>query len=99
MRPSSAGDIVAQHLANMNVTCDWADTLDFIVTMDPYFTEGAKWSDYLLPCTSRFEYDEPFGNVKAGYSQIVIQEKIIDPLFEARHRPVDPARAGEPPGP
>lgn len=36
------GDIVAQHLANMNVTCDWADTLDFIVTMDPYFTEGAK---------------------------------------------------------
>ena len=78
------GDIVAQHLANMNVTCDWADTLDFIVTMDPYFTEGAKWSDYILPCTSRFEYDEPFGNVKAGYSQIVIQEKIIDPLFEAR---------------
>ena len=77
------GDIVAQHLANMNVTCDWADTLDFIVTMDPYFTEGAKWSDYILPCTSRFEYDEPFGNVKAGYSQIVIQEKVIDPLFEA----------------
>ena len=51
--------------------------------MDPYFTEGAKWSDYILPCTSRFEYDEPFGNVKAGYSQIVIQEKVIDPLFEA----------------
>lgn len=31
----------------------------FLVTMDPYFTEGAKWSDYILPCTSRFEYDEP----------------------------------------
>lgn len=78
------GDIVAQHLANMNVTCDWAKTLDFVVSMDPYFTEGAKWSDYILPCTSRFEYDEPYGNVKTGYSQIVIQEKIIDPLFEAR---------------
>lgn len=78
------GDIVAQHLANMNETCDWVKTLDFVVSMDPYFTEGAKWSDYILPCTSRFEYDEPFGNVKTGYSQIVIQEKIIDPLFEAR---------------
>lgn len=78
------GDIVAQHMANMNETCKWADTLDFVVTMDPYFTEGAKWSDYILPCTSRFEYDEPFGNVKTGYSQIVIQEKVIDPLFEAR---------------
>ena len=52
--------------------------------MDPYFTEGAEMVDCILPCTSRFEYDEPFGNVKAGYSQIVIQEKIIDPLFEAR---------------
>ena len=78
------GDIVAQHMASMNETCAWAGTLDFIVTMDPYFTEGAKWSDYILPCTSRFEYDEPFGNVKTGYSQIVIQEKVIDPLFEAR---------------
>ncbi|PWL79943.1 MAG: molybdopterin oxidoreductase [Coriobacteriia bacterium] len=78
------GDIVAQHMANMNETCEWAKTLDFIVTMDPYFTEGAKWSDYILPCTSRFEYDEPYGNVKTGYSQIVIQEKVIDPLFEAR---------------
>ncbi len=78
------GDIVAQHLANMGETCEWVDTLDFIVTCDPYFTEGAKWSDYILPCTSRFEYDEPFGNVKTGYSQIVIQEKVIDPLFEAK---------------
>lgn len=78
------GDIVAQHMANMNETCKWAKTLDFVVTMDPYFTEGAKWSDYILPCTSRFEYDEPYGNVKTGYSQIVIQEKVIDPLFEAR---------------
>ena len=77
------GDIVAQHLANMNETCDWVKTLDFVVSIDPYFTEGAKWSDYILPCTSRFEYDEPYGNVKTGYSQIVIQEKIIDPLFEA----------------
>lgn len=78
------GDIIAQHMANMGETCNWANTLDFIVTCDPYFTEGAKWSDYILPCTSRFEYDEPFGNVKTGYSQIVIQEKVIDPLFEAR---------------
>lgn len=99
MRPSSAGDIVAQHLANMNVTCDWADTLDFIVTMDPYFTEGAKWSDYILPCTSRFEYDEPFGNVKAGYSQIVIQEKVIDPLFEAHTDLWIQRELASPPGP
>lgn len=78
------GDYVAQHMANMNLTQEWAKTLDLIVTIDPYFTEGAKWSDYVLPSTTRFEYDEDFGNVKSGYSQLVIQEKIIDPLFEAK---------------
>ena len=78
------GDYVAQHMANMNLTQKWAETLDLIVTIDPYFTEGAKWSDYVLPSTSRFEYDEDFGNVKSGYSQLVIQQKIVDPLFEAK---------------
>ncbi|MCI8424523.1 MAG: molybdopterin-dependent oxidoreductase [Adlercreutzia sp.] len=78
------GDFVAQHAANMNETTRWVSTLDLVVSIDPYFTEGAKWSDYILPCTSRFEYDEPFGNVSNGYSQIVIQEKVIDPLFEAK---------------
>lgn len=78
------GDYVAQHMANMNLTQEWAKTLDLIVTIDPYFTEGAKWSDYVLPSTTRFEYDEDFGNVKSGYSQLVIQQKIVDPLFEAK---------------
>lgn len=78
------GDYIAQHMANMNLTQQWAQTLDLIVSIDPYFTEGAKWSDYVLPSTTRFEYDEEFGNVKSGYSQIVIQQKVIDPLFEAR---------------
>lgn len=78
------GDFVAQHVAAMDNLTAWVDTLDFVVSIDPYFTEGAKWADYVLPATSRFEYDEPFGNVKGGYSQIVIQEKVIDPLFEAK---------------
>jgi molybdopterin-containing oxidoreductase family molybdopterin binding subunit len=79
-----AGDFIAQHLANMSKTQEWAKTLDLIVTIDPYFTEGGKWADYILPSTTRFEYDEDYGNVKSGYSQIVIQEKVLDPLFEAK---------------
>lgn len=78
------GDFIAQHMANMNLTTDWAKTLDLVVSIDPYFTEGAKWADYVLPSTTRFEYDEEFGNVGNGYSQLVIQEKVIDPLFEAK---------------
>lgn len=78
------GDMVAQHFANMSKTEDWARSLDLIVTIDAYFTEGAKWADYVLPTTTRFELDSDFGNVKVGYNQIVLQEKVIDPLFEAK---------------
>lgn len=79
-----AGDIIAQHFANMGVTEQWVRGLDLVVSMDAYFTEGAKWADYVLPLTTRFENDADFGNLKIGYNQIVAQQKIIDPLFEAK---------------
>lgn len=78
------GDFIQQHYANMNVTTEWARGLDFIVSIDPYFTEGAKWADIVLPATTRFENDEEIGNLKVGYNQLVLQNKIIDPLFEAK---------------
>ena len=78
------GDHFAQHFANMDVTRDWAERLEFIVTIDPYFTEGAKFSDIILPATSRFENDEEFGNIKAGYNHLLLQQKVIDPLFDAK---------------
>lgn len=78
------GDFVAQHFANMAVTEEWVKKLDLVVSIDPYFTEGAKWADYVLPATTRFENDAKVGNVACGYSQIILQEKVIDPLFEAK---------------
>lgn len=38
----------------------------------------------MLPATTRFENDEETGNLKVGYNQLVLQDKIIDPLFEAK---------------
>lgn len=78
------GDFMAQHFANLAKTEDWARSLDLIVSIDPYFTEGAKWADYVLPSTTRFELDAEVGNVKVGYNHLVLQNKVIDPLFEAR---------------
>ena len=78
------GDVLQQHIGNMNKTAEFARGLDFIVTIDPYFTEGAKWADVILPATTRFENDAEVGSVKIGYSNIVLQNKIIEPLFEAR---------------
>ncbi len=80
----ACGDKLAQCMANMSKSEKWARSLDLIVTVDSYFTEAAKWADYVLPMTTRFEYDEDFGNIKNGYSHIVMQEKVLDPLFEAK---------------
>lgn len=80
----SVGDDLCQHYGNFNVSTKWASSLDLVVSIDPYFTEGCKWADYVLPCTTRFEYDEDYGAIKSGYNQILLQEKIVDPLFEAK---------------
>lgn len=80
----AVGDAYIQRMADCTSAEDWVKSLDLIVTADPYFTESAKWSDYILPLTTRFEYDEDYGNIKNGYSHIVMQEKVIDPLFEAK---------------
>ncbi|ACV21281.1 Trimethylamine-N-oxide reductase 1 precursor [Slackia heliotrinireducens] len=80
----AVGDLLAQKVGNMKLTEEWTKTIDLIVTADVYFTEGAKWADYVLPLTSRFEYDAEVGNVKNGYNHICLQEKVLDPLFEAK---------------
>lgn len=80
----AVGDLLAQKVGNMKLTEEWARGLDLVVTADVYFTEGAKWADYVLPLTSRFEYDEEIGNVKTGYNHICLQEQVLEPLFEAK---------------
>ena len=80
----SAGDLLVQSLGNMNKSIDWVNKLDFVVFIEPYFTEGCKWADYVLPVTTRFELIDEFGNLRNGYCQVVAQQKVIDPLFEAK---------------
>ena len=80
----SVGDLLQQKAPNMRKTEEWVKTLDLVVQADPYFTEACKWADYVLPLTTRFEYDAEVGNVKTGYNHICLQEKVIEPLFEAK---------------
>ena len=78
------GDNPAQYGASMNKTKDWFNLIDFIVVVDPYFHETSNYADYILPATTRFEYDEEVGNVHGCYNQIGLQEKVVEPLFEAK---------------
>lgn len=80
----AVGDAYIQRMADCTSAEDWVRSLDLIVQADPYFTESCKWADYVLPLTTRFEYDEDYGKIANGYSHILLQEKVIDPLFEAK---------------
>ncbi len=78
------GDGPFQYGASATKTQDWLSKIDLIVVIDPYHREIGKWADYVLPATTRFERDDECGTIVSGFNQIVMQEKVIDPLFEAK---------------
>ena len=78
------GDMFQQHYANMNVTKDWLRSLDFIVYVDIYHTESANWADIVLPACSKFETTEEAESLKVAYGHLLLQGKVLDPLFESK---------------
>ncbi|WP_165045534.1 MULTISPECIES: molybdopterin-dependent oxidoreductase [unclassified Adlercreutzia] len=78
------GDNPAQYGATAGKTWNWLNKIDLIVMIDPYHRETEKYADYVLPTTTRFERDDECGTIVSGFNQIVMQQKVIDPLFEAK---------------
>lgn len=78
------GDMFQQHYANMNVTTKWLDSLDFIAYVDIYHTTSADWADVVLPACSKFETEEEVESLKVSYGHLLMQGKVIEPLFESK---------------
>ena len=78
------GDMFQQHYANMNVTREWLKSLDFVAYIDIYHCDSANWADIVLPACSKFEATEEVQSLKSGYSHLLMQGKVLDPLFESK---------------
>ena len=78
------GDMFQQHYANMNVTREWLKSLDFIAYIDIYHCDSANWADIILPACTKFEANERVESLKSGYGHLLLQEKVLDPLFESK---------------
>lgn len=78
------GDMFQQHYANMNVTREWLKSLDFIAYIDIYHCDSANWADIVLPACTKFEANERVESLKSGYGHLLLQEKVLDPLFESK---------------
>ena len=56
--------------------------VDFVVTQNMFLTAEAKYSDLVLPVTSRWERE---GNVCIGYrEQLLWHSKVMEPYFESK---------------
>ena len=80
----AAGDSFQQYMANMNETERWLKSLDFIVVADIYHANYVNWADIVLPVCSKFEHEYEIGGVRVGYGHVLLQSKVLDPLFESK---------------
>jgi molybdopterin-containing oxidoreductase family molybdopterin binding subunit len=80
----SCGDPFQQAFANMKVTEEWINSLEFVLYIDVFASTGSKFADVILPVSSRFECDEDVRDIKVAYNHVRLSEKIIDPLFESK---------------
>jgi len=79
----SFGDI-SNRVANYNVMTEWYKKLDFILTVDPFYSPSIPYADIVLPACTRFENSEEIGGVKVVYDRIMLRQKVIEPLFESK---------------
>lgn len=78
------GDFIEQYIANKTVTDAWINQLDFIVVQDIYFADYTRYADIILPVCTKFEHECEVGGIKAGYGHVLMQGKVLDPLFESK---------------
>ncbi|WP_165170837.1 molybdopterin-dependent oxidoreductase [Adlercreutzia sp. ZJ242] len=72
-----------QRTANQNRTNEWAKTLDFIVAQEIWHTPSVDWADIVLPVCSHFECEEDIGMLRSFRGHVLLQEKVLDPLFNS----------------
>lgn len=78
------GDIPTQKAANWNKTLEWIDSLDFVVLADIYHSSVVDFVDLVLPSCSKFECPDEVGGVKCTNAHILMNQKVLDPLFESK---------------
>lgn len=78
------GDIPTQKAANWAKTREWLESLDFVCVADIYQSSVCDYVDLVLPVCSKFECQDEVGGVKNANGYILQNQKILDPLFEAK---------------
>ena len=78
-----SGVFILRH-GDFNAAKKWINTLDYVVMTDIYHSPDTDYADLVLPACSKFECRENVGGIRSKGGRIMLQEKIVDPLFESK---------------
>ncbi len=80
------GDAFTLESGSANNMLDWVKTLDFFAICDIYHSSAVDYADIVLPACSKFESAEDVSDVRTGAiaPYVYLNQKVIDPLFEAK---------------
>ena len=78
------GNALNQWFANANRTADWIKKLDLVVVVEIFHNDSVKYADIVLPTCTNFESEYEINNLQIRRNHIMLQQKVIEPLFESK---------------
>lgn len=78
------GDTLTMRHPNFSNADRWFKALDYIVLVDIYHTPAELYADLILPACTKFEDVEDVAGIQAKNERVMLQGRVIDPLFDSR---------------
>jgi molybdopterin-containing oxidoreductase family molybdopterin binding subunit len=78
------GNPIHQFFSNYNQAKKWIKSLEFIVAVDNQQCDSVNMADIVLPACTIFESEYDFGYIENKRNHILLQQKVIEPLFESK---------------
>ncbi|BAE82316.1 molybdopterin-dependent oxidoreductase [Desulfitobacterium hafniense] len=78
------GNMLHQMIPDYNTSLKWADSLEFIAVVDNQHCDSVNYADIVLPACSSFESEYDIAYLINERNHILLQQKVIEPLFESK---------------
>lgn len=78
------GNVLHQFFPDNNKAKSWAKSLELIVAVDTVQNDSVNLADIVLPACSSFESEYDVAYLINERNHILLQQKVIDPLFESK---------------
>lgn len=78
------GNLLHQLFPDYNAAQKWANSLEFIAVVDSQHCDSVNFADIVLPACSSFESEYETAYLTNERNHILLQQKVIEPLFESK---------------